>query len=205
MNATPDPTQTPAPDNATAQWFDSIGKAPTPSSQPPHSTSRKRFILVACSVLILAAGSGVATFFLTKSPACLSVADYARLTGTATTAESLSPTEGFYADYVAFQADSNKYDNSGEHGESLIRKIADFYSSLDKKTSILITIKGNYFDTSASSRTQERLNTVRSSLVALGIPETILKMTTPVYVEPEEAGTETSEILISITSASSCQ
>lgn len=196
----PDPTQTPFPDTSTDRWFKSI-RSPAP---PPPTKSSKKLLIVACCVIVILFGAVVAVLVFNREPACLDTSDYRALTGT-DLADPISPAESFYTDYVLFKDTSATLDPSGEHGDALIEKIANFYQTVHEK-SIFIGVKATYFDADAQQRAQERTAAVKSNLLAAGIPSAQISVTYPMYIEPEEPGTtEESEVIITITSAASCR
>lgn len=188
----------------TEEWFDSI-QSPVPPESP--KSSRKRHALIGLGVLIFLALVGTVTaLVVNQGAACLDVNDYKTLTGTELS-DSLSPSESFYTEYVLFKTGSTDYDDttdSGEHGTQLIQKIADFYKITANK-SVIITVGGNYFVATAATEAAERVQTVKSSLLLAGVPESVLKVVAPTYIEPEDTATTTSETSIAITSASTCK
>lgn len=198
----PTPNQAPFIDNSTENWFDSIQ---TPTPEPPGKSRKKLFIIGGLLLVLFAAGL-VAALFMNQSSPCLDKNDYKTLTSN-DAEDSISPTGDFYTEYALFKTSTNEYDNSsdsGEHGEKLIQKIADFYKTVSKK-SVVITIRGNYFVTDAKDRAEQHLNTVKSDLINAGVSEKVISTDAVTYIEPEEPGDVDSETIIAITSATTCK
>lgn len=188
--------------NSTEQWFDSL-QALTPT--PPRNGRKKHLIIGAVVFISLALLGTASALLFGQSPLCLDGNDYKALTGN-DTSDLNPPTNSFYTNYVLFADNSTAYDDtpsSREHGSQLIQKIADFYESSAGK-SVIITISGNYFTTESKALVGQRVASVKASLLAAGIPEKALLTKDPLYIEPEDPPTITSETILTVSSASPC-
>lgn len=196
--------QQPTVDPSTEQWFDSI-QEPSP---PPKKSPKLLLVGIAGAIVLLAIITGiVSAFFMANVPRCLNAADYKTLTGTDTNDVSTPPDE-FYSSNIAFKDGSTDYDpatDSAQSGEEFIQKIADFYAANKATTSILISLRSNYFSKDASSIAAAQINTVKTDLLKAGLPESALSVSSPVYIEPEGEVTHPTETIIAINSASSCK
>jgi hypothetical protein len=156
-------------------------------------------ILGAC---LLAVSLGIVILIVTVNgtKSCLTTADYKALTGTSVDAASLSPTTNFYTATIAFKTGAAAYDNSAE----LIKQITDFYKN-HTSSSIIITISGTYASNDALLLTEQRLDTIKTSLTTGGVPESAIEPRVPELVIPEEdAPADPSSAFISITSSEKC-
>jgi hypothetical protein len=198
------PAQQPTVDPSTEQWFDSIQEPPT----PPQKSPKLLQIGIAGAIVLLAIIVGiVSAFFMANGPRCLNTADYKTLTGTDTNEVSTPPDE-FYSSSIAFKDGSTDYvttTDSAQNGKELIQKIADFYTTNTATTSILISLRSNYFTKDASSLATAQINTVKADFVKAGVPESALSASSPVYIEPEDVITHPTETIIGINSAVSCK
>lgn len=194
---------TPQDANNTEQWFNSLQ---TPSPIPPRSGRKKHIIIGLCIFISLALLGTASALLFGKVSACLNANDYKALTGS-DTSDIVAATDSFYTNYVLFADNSNNFDDatdSGEHGERLIQKISDFYAASAGK-SVIITINGNYFKSESKTIASEHITTVKNSLLAAGVPQAALVVKDPAYIEPEDPPTVTSETILTISSASTCQ
>lgn len=196
--------QQPTVDLSTEQWFDSI-QQPLPS---PKKSPKLLLLGIMGVVILLAIIVGVVlAVFMTNSVRCLNVADYKTLTGTDAVEVSTPPDE-FYSTSIAFKDSSTDYDtnaDSTQNGKEFIQKIADFYATNKATTSILISLRSNYFSKDASIIAAAQINTVKADLLKAGLPESSLSVSSPLYIEPEDAITHPTETIIAISSASSCK
>jgi hypothetical protein len=144
------------------------------------------------------------------TPACLDSSDYKTLTGVTLDDDTIVPKRSFYTDYVAFKDDSLSYDETSDEsaqGIQLINRLATFYKSHATK-SIRFVIDGSYFVDSETARTlaQQRIDTVRTSLVSAGVPIRLITANIPAYSEPEDdTPDENSGTTMTLLSASGCR
>lgn len=199
----PLPNQPPVVDHATEEWFDSIQSS---APEPPKSSGKKH-LLVGGGILVFLAIAGTAiALIVNQGPACLDANDYKLLSGSEPT-ELAPPWDHFYTDYVLFETDSNNFDNvtdAGAHGEKLIQNIANFYKTSDNK-SIVITISGNYFSSTAQTKTEDHITAVKSDFIKAGVPESAISIEAATYIEPEDTPTIDSETTINVSSATTCK
>jgi len=188
------------------EWFTPVGSTPTPPLKPKKSP---KFLLIIGGAILLLGVIAVTIVTLARQPStCLDASDYKALTGI-DVADDLSPAESFYDSYTLFNDGTTTYDNTtdgGLYGESLLQKIADFYKSHSAK-SMLITISAAYVLPENESITNQRIATVRSSLLKAGVPESTVVIVGATYVAPEDSidgNGDTGEISISITSDTTC-
>ena len=201
-----DDDQQPLQAGAMPAWFNPVN----PASPPPKPKKSPLRIVIIGGVILLICLVATLVFFVTRQPStCLSVSDYKALTGV-DTSDGFSPTETFYDNYVLFDGGALTYDNStdgGLHGDALIHKIADFYKSHTTKP-MLITISASYLTPENEELTNQRIATVRSSLLSAGVPESVVVVSGASYITPEDAiegNGDTGEIAIAITSDSMCR
>lgn len=188
--------------------------SPTPAPLPsiPPRSSHKRWIIVGIALVVVAIVITVIAITLSRSAAqsCLDTEDYRALTGATIEGDTISPKSSFYTDYFTFETDGISYaadTDQAAHGDQLIDRLADFYQSRET-TSIRFTISGSYFTPSDTARAlaQQRIDTVRASLVTAGIPIRLITANTPVYSEPEdETPDENSGTTVTVLSASDCR
>lgn len=184
---------------------------PTSFSSPPPRPSRRRWIIIgACFSFLCIVGLVVLIVSRNNSPACLDADSYRALTGTTVAYDAISPKNGFYTDYVIFKPQLVTYDDTSDdaaHGTKLIEKLATFYKA-HQAQSIRFAIDGSYFIDSDSTATlaQQRIDSVRASLIAAGVPMRLISANTPTYSEPEDdMPDENSATTITIVSASDCR
>lgn len=198
-----EPTPPEQTDQATEQWFDSLQ---TPTPQPSLQKNRRlKHLFIGCGVLgFLAIAGTITALVVNQGPACLGADDYTSLTGE-TTGDILAPTDSFYTNYVLFA--NGTYDNltdSGEHGQQLIQKIANFYTAAKNK-SVIVTVSANYFTADAKNEAEQHIGVIKSSLLNAGIPESIINIKSASYIEPEDSTASKSEVIITVNSATSCK
>lgn len=190
-----------------AQW--QSGTNTTLASMPPTRNPRKKHLVVVVFILLLAL-AGAAVFFVVSRSAttCLNANDYQSLTGVNVTSD-LSPVDMFYTDYISFKSGSADYDNTdddGSHGLALLRQVASFYKSLPNKP-IIITVSGTYITEDQVSVASKRINAVRSTLIAAGVPgdAVVVKDAGKVVLDNDTSTYNEGETTISITSDPSCR
>lgn len=195
-------TNPPAPSADVAAWFlNAQGPAPTPPPPAPKKNKRPLIVTIIGAGL-LAVSLGIVLLIVTanSTKACLTAADYKALTGTSVDSASLSPTTNFYTASIAFKAGAATYDNTAE----LIKQVTDFYKN-HSGSSVVITVSGTYASNDALLLTEQRIDTIKASLTADGVPESVIKMRVPELVVPEEdAPADPSSAFISITSNEKC-
>lgn len=188
------------------EWFNPVG----PISTPPKPKKSPRLILITGGIILLLSLVAAIVFIATRqSSTCLDASDYKSLTGVDISSD-LSPTETFYDGYILFEDGTLVYDNStdgGQYGDRLIQKIADFYKTRTMKP-MLFSISAGYFTADNESLTNQRIATVRSSLLKAGVPESVIVVSGASYITPEDAvegDGDTGEITIAITSGTACR
>lgn len=198
-----------ASSNYVAAWFQSVqDSAPTPPPPAPAPKKNKLPLIIILGVgSLMIVALTIVLLIANKTAPCLTAADYATLTGVKVDAASLSPTTSFYTSPVSFTSGTNAYDNStdeGATGSALVKKISDFYKD-HSESSIILSIKGTYGAKEALGITEQRVDTVKASLIAQGVPEASIQVLVPEYLIPEEdTPGDASSILISITSSETC-
>lgn len=176
--------------------------SPNPVPSLPQKTMQhpKRKMLIISSIALLCVGFGAILFTISTASSCLSTSDFTKLAGYAP-AEPFTPTDNFYTDYITFAGDSfSDYDPSdnGAHGNQLIQQIATFYKSASNKP-MTITITGDFSSKNNEWLANKRVSTVRSDLLANGIPSEKIATEPVTSIEAESETSETGETALGAT------
>jgi hypothetical protein len=189
---------------STPDWFADVQPS-LPARSPKHKTVR--IVVIVSGVVLVGLGALIVTMFASgQRTACLTESDYALLTGTTLEKDSFSSATSFYTTPISFTPGKSTYliTNGVQPGLQTLQKIADAYKALPS-TSILVTINGNYFAEDAAQLAQSRLEMIQSSLASMGVPSNLITVQSPTYTPPEdESPSDTTEALVSVTSASTC-
>ena len=203
----PDNNQQPPQAGAVPEWFNPV----SPIAPPPKSKKTlMRVLIIGGITLLLCLVVAVVVIVTRQTSTCLDASDYKALTGVDTSSSDLSPTQSFYDSYTLFKDGVLTYDDStdgGQHGNQLIQKIANFYKAHTAKP-ILITVSASYLTPDNELLTNQRIATVQSSLLAAGVPESVVVVSGASYITPEDAiegDGDTGEISIAITSDTTCR
>lgn len=191
-------------DSNVASWFQSVDAPVTNQPAPQPGKKHTRIIIVASAIILILVIGTILFVSFNHSKACLTTKDYTALTGSTVDSSSISPSTNFYTTVVNFIADKTTYDDTDKQGDTIVKNVAQFYND-HSSSSIIITIKGTYTALNALDITQERMDTIKDSLVSQGVPASAITTSIPGYIIPEEdASGDPSSVLISITSAETC-
>lgn len=170
------------------EWFSGAPSA-TPSPRRPLMSRRMLVLIGVIVIMTIAAVSLAQIGSAHERTACLTTDNYKELTGAAISDDGFSPTTNFYGDTVTFTQNGTAYDPQTDTqigGEALLKRVAAFYSQHDT-TSIVVTVSGSYYAKTATQLTQTRINTVKASLIDLGVSGDDITTTSPVYVSSEDS------------------
>lgn len=195
--------------DTTPNWFDPNIQQPYPVAPPPRKHSWLFKLIIIIGIILLLVGGGATGLYFLR-PTCLTSADYQQLAGAPYDGQ-LDATTAFYTALVYFQTNKSTYDNTSNQGETQLKSFAEFYQS-HSHSSVLFTLSATYPEDIYQQLTEQRLAAAKQSLIALGVPESLITTNTPKQITPEDEPSEEdttistyNSITISITSAESCR
>jgi len=184
---------------------------PLPSQPaPPSRSHRKRFIVVAVVITLVALSAGIAYAILTSNPKCFSGDDYKALTSK--DPDDQASFEGtLYTAPLTFAMNTTTYSNAtAASDQAIVQRIGAFYKAhADRKPSI--TLSGSYEKVTGVDLVAQRYTKVKNDLIAAGVTASAIKTATPSVIVSggETLDTTTSlespVLYITISSNSSCR
>ncbi len=193
----PLPPTNPLPSESPEAWFHAI--------EAPPEKPKKPWKLIAIIVSVVTFLAAISLLIITLLPStCLNATDYKSLTNI-TADGSIAPKDNFYTYTIYFAPGSGTYDITAEQtAQHIIETIGTFYQSHSNK-SILFTIDSNYILTSDSTLAEQRIASIKSDLVATGIPESAIIVAAPTQIDTESETDIAKTATIAITSAGTCK
>jgi len=202
INQPPAQTTSLAPiSDPTAQWFESLPE--TESSKPPKKSHAKIFLIVGSAVVVLFLGAVM--LLLSGRQTCITTDNLRALSGNSEIEDASSTSDKSLAYYVYFQPNSLSYNLTAEQtGPAIIKRVADFYKKYPK-VALELTISSTYLTSDEQSLATGHAATIKSDLIAAGIPESKIVVNEPSQVDQEDDSQTTVNTTLSISSGSTCK
>ncbi len=205
----PKKSQIPPEQDAAKTWFAALpGSESAQNATLPQPTKKRRGIVIVFIVVVLCAIAILALAILgtqaSSVGACLNQDDYRQLTGSQLE-ETIPGGENFYTYSFDFKPNSSDFAIPPKDVEATIKRLGDFFVERYKQTSIVLTVRGDYFGSEDSTIADERMNKIVELLKQHGIQDAAIETTVPQYTPIEDGEALPSTVVyVSIASDAAC-